>query len=187
MKRDDVMRIISGKYKGRILECHKIAGTRPTMDRVKESVFAMIQSDIKDSCCLDLFSGSGNLGIEAISNGARKVYFVDFNQICIETIEKNLRSLKITEEAVVLKKDYLEALRYFKERDIKFQIIFLDPPYKYHFMTTILQELEQFGLLEKDVKIICESDNQEQIDTKLKLIKEKKYGSKWIHIYKKEN
>ena len=124
MKRDDVMRIISGKYKGRILEGHKIAGTRPTMDRVKESVFAMIQSDIKDSCCLDLFSGSGNLGIEAISNGARKVYFVDFNQICIETIEKNLRSLKITEEAVVLKKDYLEALRYFKARDIKFQIIF---------------------------------------------------------------
>ena len=136
---------------------------------------------------LSIFINSNLCFVDFATAQDNKVYFVDFNQICIETIEKNLRSLKITEEAVVLKKDYLEALRYFKERDIKFQIIFLDPPYKYHFMTTILQELEQFGLLEKDVKIICESDNQEQIDTKLKLIKEKKYGSKWIHIYKKEN
>ena len=65
------MRVISGKYKGRFLDGHKIAGTRPTMDRVKESMFAMLQSDIPDSCCLDLFSGSGHLGIESISNGAK--------------------------------------------------------------------------------------------------------------------
>ena len=181
------MRVISGKYKGRILDGHKIAGTRPTMDRVKESMFAMLQSDIPDSCCLDLFSGSGNLGIEAISNGAKKVYFVDFNQICIQTIEKNLRTLKITEEAVVLKKDYLEALRYFKEREIQFQVIFLDPPYKYHFMTKILEELEIYGLLKPGVKIVCETDNEEEIETSLKLLKEKRYGSKWLHIYEKEN
>ena len=181
------MRVISGKYKGRVLDGHKVAGTRPTMDRVKESMFAMLQSDIPDSCCLDLFSGSGNLGIEAISNGAKKVYFVDFNQICIQTIEKNLRTLKITEEAVVLKKDYLEALRYFKEREIQFQVIFLDPPYKYHFMTKILEELEIYGLLKPGVKIVCETDNEEEIETSLKLLKEKRYGSKWLHIYEKEN
>ncbi len=154
---------------------------------VKESMFAMLQNDIPGSCCLDLFSGSGNLGIEAISNGAKKVYFVDFNQICIQTIEKNLRTLKITEEAVVLKKDYLAALRYFKERNIEFQVIFLDPPYKYHFMTQILEELETYGLLKPGVKVVCETDNEEKIETSLKLLKEKRYGSKWLHIYEKEN
>ncbi len=182
-----MMRVISGKYKGRFLDGHKIAGTRPTMDRVKESMFAMLQNDIPGSCCLDLFSGSGNLGIEAISNGAKKVYFVDFNQICIQTIEKNLRTLQITEEAVVLKKDYLEALRYFKERNIEFQVIFLDPPYKYHFMTQILEELDTYHLLKPGVKVVCETDNEEKIETSLKLLKEKRYGSKWLHIYEKEN
>ncbi len=180
------MRVIRGKYKGRFLTGHKIAGTRPTMDRVKESVFSMLQGDIPNSVCLDLFSGSGNLGIEAISNGAKKVYFVDFNLICIQTIEQNLRTLGITEEAVVMKKDYLEALRYFKERKMKFHVIFLDPPYKYHFMTKILEELEQFDLLEDGAKIVCETEKEEEIETNLTLLKEKRYGSKRIHIYTKE-
>lgn len=177
------MRVISGKYKGRILEGHKIAGTRPTMDRVKESMFAMIQGKLPNAICLDLFSGSGNLGIEAISNGANKVYLVDFNQICISTIENNLRALKIEKEGIILKKDYLDALKYFKERNIKFDVIFLDPPYKYHFMTKILGELEQFQLLNDDSIVICESEQDEKIETTLTLLKEKKYGSKYIHIY----
>ena len=71
------MRVISGKYKGTFLDGFDIAGTRPTMDRVKESMFAMIQTNLKNSVCLDLFAGSGSLGIEALSNGAKYCYFVD--------------------------------------------------------------------------------------------------------------
>ena len=79
------MRIISGIYKGKTIKGHNIEGTRPTMDRVKESLFSMIQLKIKNSVCLDLFSGSGNLGIECISNGSKITYFVDNNIQAIKT------------------------------------------------------------------------------------------------------
>ena len=78
------MRIISGKYKGKKLEGYDIEGTRPTQDRVKESLFAMIQNDLRNATILDLFAGSGNLGIEALSNGAESAYFIDINHKCIE-------------------------------------------------------------------------------------------------------
>ena len=84
------MRIISGIYKGKIIKGHNIEGTRPTMDRVKESLFSMIQLKIKNSVCLDLFAGSGNLGIECISNGSRITYFVDNNIQAIKTLKENL-------------------------------------------------------------------------------------------------
>ena len=179
------MRVISGKYKGRFLDGHKIAGTRPTMDRVKESMFAMLQNDIPESCCLDLFSGSGNLGIEAISNGAKKVYFVDFNQICIQTIEKNLRTLQITEEAVVLKKDYLEALRYFKERNIEFQVIFLDPPYRLDIYKECINFILDNNLLNKKGLFILETNSQLQlndIENKFSDIRYYSYGYSKIYI-----
>ena len=82
------MKVISGLLKGRNIEGFNIEGTRPTMDRVKESIFSTIQFEIRDSIVLDLFAGSGNLGIEAISNGATKCYFVDNNKVAINTINK---------------------------------------------------------------------------------------------------
>ena len=86
------MRVISGLYKGRILDGFDIDGTRPTQDRVKESLFGSIQDYIEDSVVLDLFAGSGNLGIEALSNGAKECYFVDNNKIAINTINNNLNN-----------------------------------------------------------------------------------------------
>ena len=100
------LKIISGKYRGLSFEGDNIVGTRPTMNRVKESLFAMIQNKIKSSICLDLFSGSGNLGFEALSNGANTCYFVDNNKIAVDTINKNINKLHITEEHYVIKKDY---------------------------------------------------------------------------------
>ena len=96
------VRVISGKYKGRILEGFNINGTRPTMDRVKESMFAMIQNNLKDKVVLDLFAGSGSLGIEALSNGAKLCYFVDNNKIAINTIKKNTIGI---DNKVIIKKD----------------------------------------------------------------------------------
>ena len=89
------MRIISGKYKGKILKGDNIEGTRPTMDRVKESLFGIIQNNINKSICLDLFAGSGSLGIEALSNGAKTCYFVDKNKIVIDVL--NINTLKIND------------------------------------------------------------------------------------------
>ena len=179
------MRIISGKYKGRVLKGYTLKGTRPTMDRVKESLFATINDYLDNSICLDLFAGSGNLGIEALSMGAREIVFVDKEYMASKTIKSNLDMLGTNINATILTMDYLKALDNLYPK--QFDIIFLDPPYKYHFMTQILEELETYGLLKPGVKVVCETDNEEKIETSLKLLKEKRYGSKWLHIYEKEN
>lgn len=177
------MRVISGKLKGRVLKGYNIEGTRPTMDRVKESLFASIQNYIDDSIVLDLFAGSGNLGIEAISNGASICYFVDNNRECIKVINENINTFNINSQSVVLNKDYLKALNDF---DIKFDIIFIDPPYKYNIKKELLDIILNNNLLNNNGIIVFEYSNDEEIITNdFKLIKSKKYGDKYISIYKK--
>lgn len=174
------MRVISGKYKGKNILGFNIDGTRPTMDRVKESMFASIQSYIKDAIVLDLFAGSGNLGIEALSNGASKCYFVDHNKIAINTINKNLSGI---ENGIVLKNDYKEALKYFKDNNVKFDLILLDPPYNDNLLNNSIKLIEEYDLL--NGILVCEVENYE-IVTNYELLKEKKYGSKEVKIYKSE-
>ena len=173
------MRVISGKYKGKNILGFDINGTRPTMDRVKESMFASIQNHIKDAVVLDLFAGSGSLGIEALSNGASKCYFIDSNKIAVDTINKNIQGI---DNAIVLKYDYKEALKYFKDNNIKFDLILLDPPYKDNLLNTAIKLIEEYDLL--NGLLICEVENYEII-TNYELIKEKKYGFKEVKIYEK--
>ena len=156
------MKIISGKYKGRILEGFDLVGTRPTMDRVKESLFGMIQNYIDDSIVLDLFSGSGNLSIEALSEGAKYAYSVDSNYKAIKTIKKNIDTINIT-DIELLNMDYIEALKYFNNKNIKFNIIFLDPPYKTNYIEKSIIKIDEYDLLEDDGIIVCESDNLDRI------------------------
>lgn len=181
------MRVISGKYKGKKIEGYDIEGTRPTQDRVKESLFAMIQNDVRDAVVLDLFAGSGNLGIEALSNGASFSYFVDNNSKCIEVLKKNLRDIK-EENNKVLEMDYHKALEYFKDNQIHFDIIFLDPPYKLECLDEILNKVSNFDLLNKDGIIVCEYefDHFKEEYTNLELEKIRKYGYKNIRIYRKK-
>ena len=177
------MRVISGKYKGRSLEGFSILGTRPTMDRVKESLFAMIQNKISDSCCLDLFSGSGNLGIEALSEGAKEVYFVDKNRKAYTTICRNLDKLGVDCDNVFCM-DYIKALNYFASLNLVFDVIFLDPPYATDFITKSIFSIVDNHLLAQDGVIVCESDSLERIDIPLclKIVKSKKYGDKVVAI-----
>ena len=177
------MRVISGKYKGRSLEGFSILGTRPTMDRVKESLFAMIQNKISDSCCLDLFSGSGNLGIEALSEGAKKVYFVDKNRKAYTTICRNLDKLGVGCDNVFCM-DYIKALNYFASLNLVFDVIFLDPPYATDFISKSIFSIVDNHLLAQDGIIVCESDSLERIDIPLclKIVKSKKYGDKVVAI-----
>lgn len=179
------MRIISGKYRGRKVDGYTIDGTRPTMDRVKESMIAMIQNNIPDSKCLDLFTGSGSVGLELLSNGANTCYFCDNNFKVIEVLNKNIKNLKIDEQYKTYKGDYKELLKKFGDEKIEFDIIFLDPPYKLNYITPSLKLIDEYKLLKQNGIVICEYET-EVIDTSLyEVIKNKKYGSKNIMILKK--
>lgn len=180
------MKIISGKYKGRKLEGYNIEGTRPTMDRVKESLFGIIQDYIKNSIVLDLFSGSGNLGIEALSEGAKKAYLVDNNIKAIKFIKKNVYNLSVSNSEII-NMDYKKALIYFSNKKILFDLIFLDPPYKTNYLENSLNLINELKLLNENGIIVCESDNINKIayEQDFMIIKEKKYGDKYIVILKK--
>ncbi len=173
------MRIISGKYKGKKLEGFNIEGTRPTLDRVKESLFGMIQTYIKDSKVLDLFAGSGALGLEAISNGAKTCYLIDNNKEAIKTIKAN--SQNFNEDLKII---YIDYKKFLKTTEDKFDIIFLDPPYKENQMDKSLRIIEERDLLNENGIVICEYEIGNP-KTDLKLIKEKSYGTKNIKIFQK--
>ena len=176
------MRVISGLYKGKKLLGDNIDGTRPTMDRVKESLFGSIQNKVKDSICLDLFAGSGSLGIEALSNGAKECYFVDNNKVVIDVLKKN--TINMNGVNIIFNK-YNEALKKFKNINIKFDIIFLDPPYKFNLIEPSLKMIKAYDLLNDNGIIICEYETEE-FNNIYSVIKEKRYGSKYIRILKKD-
>jgi len=181
------MRVISGTLKGRKIEGYNIDGTRPTMDRVKESMFATIQDYLNDSVCLDLFCGSGNLGIEAISNGSKLCYFVDNNIKAIKTVEENIKNLNIKDKSKLLNFDYKKSLKYFNENRITFDLIFVDPPYDYHVIEKIIKYVDEYNLLNDNGLLILEfeKENLQEQYSNLKLIKSKKYSWKYVYIYKK--
>lgn len=181
------MRVISGKLKGRNILGFDISGTRPTMDRVKESVFAMIQNNLQ-GVVLDLFAGSGNLGIEALSNGASKVYFNDKNKKCINVIQNNLDNFNLLNDSVVTNMDYLDALNYYKKNHISFDLVFLDPPYSEHIISKIITSLLDYNLLNNGGLIVCEINNNDIfVNDRLSLYKERSYGDKKVLIYKLNN
>lgn len=175
------MRVISGKYKGKNIMGFNVMGTRPTMDRVKESMFGMIQNRLKNSVCLDLFAGSGSLGIEALSNGAGVCYFVEKNNEIYNILKDNLDNI---EGAILIKNDYMNALSSFVKEQIKFDIIFLDPPYKLNLINNILDYVYNNKLLNKDGIVVCEYESENVDSSLFELIKNKKYGSKYVKIYK---
>lgn len=172
------LRIISGKYKGKVIKEYNIVGTRPTMDRIKESVFGMIQSYLEGSICLDLFCGSGSLGIEALSNGGKECYFVDKNKKVTEILKNNTKDI---ENVYIINKDYQSFL---KNTNIKFDIIFLDPPYELFLINSAIKLIEENDLLNNNGLIICEY-TKENIKSSYEVFKEKKYGDKYIKIYRK--
>ena len=178
------MKIISGEFKGRVIKGYDIDGTRPTMDRVKESLFGSIQGYINDSIVLDLFAGTGNLGFEALSNGAKFCYFNDINIKCIKLIKNIANNLNVLSKSLILNLNYKNALKYFNNNNIKFDIIFLDPPYKMEILNELINYIKENNLINKNGLIVCEVDNLYLDINCYEKLKEKKYGSKYIIIYK---
>lgn len=181
------MRVISGYLKGRKVEGYNVETTRPTMDRVKESMFASIQNDIDSSYVLDLFCGSGSLGIEAISMGADKCFFVDNNKDIIRYLNKNINNLDIKNKCNVIDKDYRTSLKYFRDNNIKFNIILVDAPYKMEVMEEVINFVNEYDLLFDNGLLVLEYSFDKLKDEylNLKLLKSKKYSDKFVNIYRK--
>ena len=180
------MKIISGKYKGRVLKGFDLKGTRPTMDRVKESVFASIQDYIKDSIVLDLYSGTGNLGIEALSNGAKYAYLVDINKDAINIIKDNIKMLNI-DNTNIIQGDASKVLLSLINDNIIFDIIFLDPPYNTNELDKVLTIINNnINILSESGLIVCETELDIDYNNynNFYIYKKKKYGSKTVKILK---
>lgn len=173
------MRIISGKAKGTKLYTLEGLETRPTLDRVKESLFNIIQWRIEDALILDLFSGSGAIGLEFLSRGAKKAYLCDNSKGAIDVIKKNVQKTHFENSVEILNMDYKKALDKIKLE--KFDIIYLDPPYKTNFIKESISIIVENDCLNINGIIILETDEKERVkkdikEMNLKIIDERKYG-----------
>ena len=175
------MRIISGKYKNKLIIGHDVLGTRPTMSKIREALMSLIFEYLNDSVFLDLFAGSGIIAFEALSNGAKKIILNDMNYKCIKNIKVNKANLNLNDDECVIEyKFYDKFLRKSKE---KVDIIYLDPPYLKISFREIIDNIKKSNILKDNTIIIIETTKKENFDD-LEEIKAKKYGDKYIFIYK---
>jgi 16S rRNA (guanine966-N2)-methyltransferase len=185
------MRVIAGQYKRRLLST--LPGNniiRPTSDRVKESIFNIISKQIPESIVLDLFAGSGSLGIESLSRGAKKVIFVENNKDASINIQKNLENLKVNEKEYVIVKNDTTKFLTSNIADMKVDIIFADPPYLSEWYVNALDEIENSQICNKNCtvifemptnsKILIQSNSQVWIKDK-----ERHYGKTKVEIWRK--
>lgn len=177
------MRIIAGSLKGRRLlspDSHRI---RPTSDMVKEAMFSMIAPYLNSAVVIDLFSGTGNLGLEALSRGARLVFFGDKSKESLSLIIRNIESCGTEDRSVVLRGDWKQVLRRIGERA---DIIFLDPPYEQISVEEVIREIHQLALLDPAGVIVAEHGERQMLPDQIgtyEKMKEKKYGNKKITLY----
>lgn len=176
------MRIIAGEYKGRRLETPENYDIRPTTDKVKEAMFSILSNDIPGAVCVDLFAGTGNLGIEALSRGAKKCYFCDNSKVSIGIIKRNIAHCK-AEGAVVYAGDFNRCLERIKE---SVDVFIVDPPYEENLYEKVFSKIDELKLLSEDGIIVAEhgkyQDMPEEINGFVK-IKERKYGHIFLSLY----
>ncbi|MBO5743223.1 MAG: 16S rRNA (guanine(966)-N(2))-methyltransferase RsmD [Clostridia bacterium] len=177
------MRIISGLKRGLKLKSLEGSDTRPTLDSVKEAIFSMLFDSVNDAAILDLFAGSGALGLEALSRGAKKAVFVDSNPKACNIVRANIESAGFEEKASVIKKDAIEFLTEAGKKGEKFSLIFLDPPYALALLDEVLDLISQSGILTENGLIVCEFDNGTKPNIKsFNLLKDKRYGRVCVNI-----
>lgn len=183
------MRVIAGTARSLPLKAPEGMGTRPTTDRIKETLFNMLQPYTPGSVFIDIFSGSGGIGIEALSRGARKAYFIENSSQAIDCIRHNLEFTKFTDRAVVLKQDATSALHSIFEKEA--DIIFMDPPYGQELEQQVLQVLKNCHYVTEDTLIIVEAELKTDFsyveELGYRIEKEKKYKTnKHVFLYKTE-
>ena len=185
------MKIIAGKYRSRVLNTLEGLNTRPMMSRMKESVFNTIGPYFDGDVVLDLFGGSGQLSLEAISRGAKCAYIVEKDYKAAKVIQSNITLLKEEKNVYLYQMDYKVALNKFKEEKAKFDIIFLDPPYRMNIMSEIIDFIKENDLLNESGVIVCQyvrGNFKPAEDNYLALRKNYTYASSEVAIFiKKEN
>lgn len=173
------MRVIAGKARHLKLKTMEGMNTRPTTDRIKETLFNMLSFRVEGSRFLDLFSGSGAIGIEALSRGAKEAVFVENNRKAANCIRDNLKFTHLEEDAILIEKDVNAALHYLEEQGEIFDYIFMDPPYGKLLEKQVLCFLDQSHLCDENTTIIVESDLKTDFaylnQTDFRIIKEKRY------------
>lgn len=182
------MRIIGGRCKGRVLSSFKGRSVRPTSDKVREAVFNILPRDFPFKRVLDLFAGTGALGIEALSRGAAEAVFIDSDPAAVELVRKNLASCGLLVAATVLRRDAPGAIRLLSKRGEGFDLIFIDPPYASALAEETLKGIDASGLLNEGGLVVAETSKRNPIEAGtagLKLLDERKYGDTLVYFYEK--
>ena len=181
------MRVITGKVKGFKLKAPKGMNTRPTSDKVKESLFNILGHIDEESIVLDLYSGTGNIGIEFLSRGAKECYFIDKDNESIRVIKENLNKTGFINQSKVYKNDVIKAVKVLGDKYNKFDFVFLDPPYAKGLSEETLNVIDESGILKEDGIIIIEHESNTQLDDEFKLFLKydsRKYGDTTITFYR---
>jgi len=174
-----MVRIISGVAGGIPIKVPPTEKTKPTLDRVKESVFSILHPYIPGTKVLDLFSGSGNLGLEALSRGADFAVFVDNSRLCTQIIKENIKKTRMEEKAQVVQSDVYRAIQHFARQGMQFDMILLDPPYAQDFVIKTLQMIEENGIIVENGLIAVEHIESEPVPDRigsLVKVRSKHYG-----------
>ena len=184
------MRIITGKARGVRLDTLPGLDTRPTAERAKEAVFSMLAFDIEGRRVLDLFSGSGQMGLEALSRGAKSATMVDHAKAAVEIIKKNTAKTKL-EGAEIICADSVNWLDGAAKRGLSYDIVFMDPPYAEKLLPRCLERLLRGNLIKKTTLIICESGSSEdvfcgdgELESRFDVVKSTRYGVAYVNILK---
>lgn len=184
------MRVIAGRARRLQLKTVKGMSTRPTTDRIKETLFNMLQNDIEGCTFLDLYSGSGAIGIEALSRGAKKAVFVENNRDAIDCIKYNLRFTKLQEYGKVMENNVVTAMEILNKRNEKFDIVFMDPPYNNEIERETLKVISGLDIINEYSVVIVEAaietDFSYTSDMGYKIIKEKIYKTN-KHVFLRKN
>lgn len=181
------MRVITGRARGVVLKTPEGELTRPTTDRVKEALFSIIQFELPGATVLDLFGGTGQLGIEAISRGAESAVFVDSREDACKLIRENLRRTKFEKEGKVIRADYLDYLKRCRE---KFSVILLDPPYSEVFLENSLKMITEIDILKSGGIIVAERPVGKELPWNFPGFtrsKDYKYGKILLTLYRKDS
>ena len=181
------MRIITGSARGVALKTLEGEATRPTSEKVKEAVFSALQFDLEGRRFLDLFAGSGQMGLEALSRGAAHATFIDASREAMEVVKANAKKTGLFHRAHFLVSDFRSYLRKAKGGD-GFHVVFIDPPYAERLSGECVKRLLECGLLSPHALVVTESEEEEifaafpEAENAFEIVKKKKYGRTWIHI-----
>lgn len=183
------MRIITGEWKSKRLISPKTTKTRPTLDNVKEALFSILGDNVHDAVVLDLFSGTGNLGIESLSRGAKFAYFNDIDKDAIKVICANVQLTNYEKCAKITRKDYERCLKSLESQGVVFDIVFLDPPYESKVEEKCLRYLSKSLVINEKSIIVLESDKNKIINDNiegLNIIDKRTYGRVMLRLFEKE-